>query len=267
MSGAPDADDVRLAGALVREAGTLAARMRAEGVDGLGVEQKTSVSDVVTAADRAAEELVARRLSEERPDDGVLGEEGVDEPGTSGRRWVIDPVDGTYNFLSGLTWWCSAVALLDGDELVLGAIYHPHDDALFLGGPDLPSTRDGVPVGPLRDVPLGHTSMATYFAPGDLAARAGAAFYRAAGSAAAVRMLGSGSMDATAVAQGQVGLVLQHSVPPWDELPGAALVRGAGGTTRRVRHEGLEWYAAGSPTAVAEACAALVGEAVGGTDG
>ncbi|MDR6176368.1 myo-inositol-1(or 4)-monophosphatase [Nocardioides zeae] len=260
---APDPDDVRLAGALVREAGSLAARMRADGVEGLGVEQKTSVSDVVTAADRAAEELVARRLSEERPDDGVLGEEGVDEPGTSGRRWVIDPVDGTYNFLSGLTWWCSAVALLDGDELVLGAIYHHHDDALHLGGPGLPSTRDGVPIGPLRDVPLARTSMATYFAPGDLAASAGAAFYRAAGSAAAVRMLGSGSMDATAVAQGQVGLVLQHSVPPWDELPGAALVRGAGGTTQRVRHEGLEWYAAGAPTAVAQACAALVDGADG----
>ncbi|HEY1135135.1 MAG TPA: inositol monophosphatase [Nocardioides sp.] len=263
-----DPDDVRLAGALVREAGSLAARMRAAGVEGLRVEQKTSVSDVVTAADRAAEELVAGRLADERPADGVLGEEGVDEPGTSGRRWVVDPVDGTYNFLSGLTWWCSAVALLDGDDLVLGAIYHPHDDELFLGGPGLPSTRNGVAIAPLADVSLGRTSMATYFNPRSLASSAGAAFYRAAGSAAAVRMLGSGSMDATAVAQGRVGLVLQHSVPPWDELPGAAIVRGVGGTTRRVRHEGLEWYAAGAPTAVDQACAALVGEGpAGGADG
>lgn len=254
----PDPDDVVLASSLVREAGTLAARMRAGGLEGLGVQQKTSVSDVVTAADHAAEELVAGRLASERPDDGVLGEEGVDVAGTTGRRWVIDPVDGTYNFTIGLTWWCSAIALVEDDELVLGAIYHPHEDALYVGGPGLATTCDGVAVPRPPDVPLERASLATYFHPRAFAGEAGAAFARATGGAAAVRMLGSGSMDATAVARGVVTLQMQHSVPPWDELPGAALVRGAGGVTRRVAHEGLEWYAAGAPTAVAEACAALV---------
>ncbi|WP_277498285.1 MULTISPECIES: inositol monophosphatase [unclassified Nocardioides] len=256
---APDADDVRLAGDVVRAAGRLAAAMRAEGVEGLAVAEKTSVSDVVTAADHAAEDLVAGRLRTERPGDGLLGEEGVDEAGTTGRRWVIDPVDGTYNFLSGLTWWCSALALLDGDELVLGAVYHPHEDALFVGGPGLPTTRDGQRLPRLTDVPLARTSAATYFHPSALAGEAGRAFGRATGAVAAVRMLGSGSMDATAVAQGRLGLVFQHSVPTWDELPGAALVRGVGGTTRHEVVDGLDWYAAGAPTAVAEACAALAG--------
>ncbi|MDT9592527.1 inositol monophosphatase [Nocardioides zeae] len=251
-------EDMRLAGALVREAGGLAARMRAEGVEGLDVARKTSVSDVVTAADHAAEELVAGRLADARPADGILGEEGVDEAGSSGRRWVVDPVDGTYNFLSGLTWWCSALALLDGDELVLGAIYHPHDDQLFLGGPAIGSARDGRRLDPLPDVPLERASLATYFHPSSLSGPTGAAFVRASQGAAVTRVLGSGSMDATAVAQGHLGLVLQHSVPPWDELPGAAIVRGAGGTTRRIAHEGVEWYAAGAPSAVAEACRALV---------
>lgn len=255
----PDPEDVELAVRLVREAGSLAAGMRAEGTQHLGVEQKTSVSDVVTAADRAAEHLVAERLAARRPDDGVLGEEGVDVAGTTGRRWVIDPVDGTYNFLRGLTWWCSAIALTDGDDLVLGAVYHPHEDALYVGGPGLATTRDGVRLPALVDQPLAAGCLATYLTPGALTTQAGAAFARAAGQVAAVRMLGSGTMDAAAVAQGIVTVKMQHSVPPWDELPGAALIRGVGGATRRVSHEGLEWYAAGAPTAVAEACAALVG--------
>lgn len=262
---APDPDDVALAAALVREAGALARRMRADGLDALGVQQKTSVSDVVTAADHAAEELVATRLADERPDDGVLGEEGVDVAGTTGRRWVVDPVDGTYNFTIGLDWWCSAIALVQDEQLVLGAVYHPADDVLYVGGPGLPTTAGGVALPRLPDVPLERASLATYFHPRAFAGEAGAAFARATGGAAAVRMLGSGSMDATAVARGLVTLQMQHSVPPWDELPGAALVRGAGGTTRRVPHGELEWYAAGAPTAVAEACAALV--ATGSGDG
>ncbi len=138
--------DAELAARLVREAGALAQRMRAEGLEG---HTKTSVSDVVTAADHAAERLVVDTLAVERPDDGVLGEEGADRTGTSGRTWVIDPVDGTYNFLAGLDWWCSAIALTDGDDLVLGAIHHPATGRTFVGGPDLPSTVDGVPLAPL----------------------------------------------------------------------------------------------------------------------
>ena len=72
-------------------------------------------------------------------------------------------------------------------------------------------------------------------------------------------MLGSGSMDATAVAEGRLHVVCQHSVPAWDELPGAAIIRGAGGVTRKVQAAGVEWYVAGAPTAVDEICSALGG--------
>ena len=77
----------------MREAGTLALLMRQAGLEG---RQKTSVSDVVTAADHAAEAYVLEQLQRCRPDDGILGEEGASVDGTSGRTWVIDPVDGTY---------------------------------------------------------------------------------------------------------------------------------------------------------------------------
>lgn len=252
----PAPDDVRLAGELVREAGRLAARMRDQGV---AVEQKTSVSDLVTAADRAAEETVVARLAAERPEDGVLGEEGAARGSRSGRTWVIDPVDGTYNFVAGLTWWCSAIALVEGDELLLGAVYHPHDDALFVGGPQVPTTRNGTPVPAMTDAPLAQVCMTTYLHPRRFGDEVGAAFGRAAAGAAAIRMLGSGSMDLTAIAQGELGVFCQQSVPPWDRLPGWGLVLGAGGAAATVAAGGVEWSVAGAPTAVAEVRAALEG--------
>ncbi len=247
--------DAALAARLVRDAGALAHRMRAAGLD---AETKTSISDVVTAADHAAERLVVDALAAERPDDGVLGEEGASRTGRSGRTWVIDPVDGTYNFVAGLDWWCSAIALTDGDELVLGAIHHPATGRTFVGGPDLPSRVGGVPLAALVDRPLSESCVTTYLHPPHYGGEVGAAFGRMAGQAATLRMLGSGSMDAMAVAEGRLHLVCQHSVPPWDELPGAAILRGVGGVTRHVEAAGVDWYVAGAPTAVDEACAALL---------
>jgi myo-inositol-1(or 4)-monophosphatase len=248
------ADDLRLAGDLVRDAGRLALRMRAGGID---AETKSSVSDVVTAADRAAEALVVERLAQLRPDDGVLGEEGSVRDGASGRRWVIDPVDGTYNFVSGLTWWCSALALTDGDDVLLGAVYHPHEDALFIGGPGSRTTRNGEPLPRLEDRPLGESCLTTYLHPPFYGDAVGEAFGRVVRGAATVRMLGSGSMDLTAIAQGQLQVSCQHSVPPWDRLPGVALVLGAGGVHRRTTAAGVEWSVTGVPSAVDAICAAL----------
>jgi myo-inositol-1(or 4)-monophosphatase len=249
------ADDADLAGFLVRDAGRLAQFMREEGVEAF---EKSSISDLVTAADRAAERQIVDALADQRPDDGVLGEEGASRAGTSGRTWVIDPVDGTYNFVAGLDWWCSAVALTDGDELVLGAIHHPTTGRTFVGGPVLPSRVDGVPLAPLVDRPLSESCVTTYLHPPHYGGEVGAAFGRMVGRAATLRMLGSGSMDAMAVAEGRLHLVCQHGVPPWDELPGAAILRGVGGVTRHVEAAGVDWYVAGVPTAVDEACAALL---------
>ena len=250
------AEDAELAARVVREAGSLAHRMRGQG---LSLENKTSISDIVTEADHAAERLVVEALAAERPDDGVLGEEGAAHDGTSGRTWVIDPVDGTYNFVAGLDWWCSAIALTDGDELVLGAVHHPATGRTFVGGPGLPTTVDGVPVGPLADRSLAESCMTTYLHPPEHGTGIGAAFARMVGGAATLRMLGSASMDATAVASGALHVRCQYSLPPWDELPGAALVLGAGGAAQRIEAAGVTWYAAGAPTAVSEIAAALLG--------
>jgi fructose-1,6-bisphosphatase/inositol monophosphatase family enzyme len=242
-------DDLALAADLVREAGTLAARMLREG---LTVQHKTSVSDVVTAADHAAERLVVERLRAERPDDGIVGEEGTADSG--GRTWYVDPVDGTYNFTSGIPVWCSAIAL--GEEL--GAVYQPAADELWVGGPGFGTMGNGTPLPPLEPRPLAEVSLATYLHPTTLHDDSlREPLLGVMRGAATVRMLGSGSVELAAVAAGRLGASVQSDSLPWDWLPGAALVRGAGGAAEVVEAAGHRWHVAGNRRAVDDLIATL----------
>ena len=241
-------DDIELAVTLVREAGLLAAAMRRAGLE---TEHKTSVSDVVSAADRAAEQLIVDRLHAARPDDGVIGEEGSNAPGE--RTWFVDPVDGTYNFLSGLSFWCAAVALADHDGPVLGAVYHPESDELWAGGRDHPTTLNGTPVRPLLDQPLREVSVASYLHPTTLPDDGvREPLLRVLREAATVRMLGSGSIELASVAGGRLGAWVQYDCLDWDWLPGAAMVRAAGGATHVTELGGHRWHIAGSHQVVDE---------------
>jgi fructose-1,6-bisphosphatase/inositol monophosphatase family enzyme len=254
--------DAELAGTLVQAAGRLAARMLA---DGLTAQHKTSVTDIVTAADHAAESLIAERLRAARPDDGLVGEEGARAPAARGARtWFVDPVDGTYNFLSGLPFWCSALALTEDPEAaedgadahaadpLLGAVYQPVTDELWLGGRDHPATCNGEPLPRLADRPLRELSLASYLHPPRLADGVSAPLLHAIGHAATLRMLGSGSIELASVASGRLGAWLHLDSPSWDWLPGAALVRAAGGSTAVLEAHGHRWHLAGNVRAVEE---------------
>jgi fructose-1,6-bisphosphatase/inositol monophosphatase family enzyme len=249
-------DDLELAAALVRDAGDLAARMLA---DGLTVQHKTSISDVVSAADHAAEELVVGRLRAARPDDGIVGEEGTAEPAAGGRTWFVDPVDGTYNFLAGLPIWCSALACDDtGGTATLGAVYQPATAEMWTSAVGVPTTRNGVPVDELQERPLSEVSVATYLHPGRLPdAALREPLLRVIQGAATVRMLGSGSIELAAVAAGRLGASVQANTLPWDWLPGAALVRGAGGTAEVIEARGQRWHIAANRETAADIAALL----------
>lgn len=151
-----DDGDAHLAQALVYNAGRLAWRLREMGVS---VEQKTSISDVVTDADRAAERFIAGVLEAVRPEDGLVGEEGTARESQSGRNWVIDPVDGTYNFTSGSDYWCSALALTDASGVALGAVHRPAMGYTWFGGRDYPTSLDGKDVAKLQDKPAEEISL------------------------------------------------------------------------------------------------------------
>ena len=109
-----------LALAVAREAGALITAERARGVAVAAT--KTTDIDIVTETDRAAEALIRDRLASVRPDDALLGEEGDDVPGTSGVRWVIDPIDGTVNFLYGLPNYAVSIAAERDGEAVAGCV-------------------------------------------------------------------------------------------------------------------------------------------------
>ena len=245
---APPADpaDLALAAGLVREAARLAARMFTDGVSST---RKTSVSDIVTEADKAAEELIVTRLRAERPDDGVIGEEGSNAPGA--RTWYVDPVDGTYNYASGLPIWCAAVALTDEHGALLGAVYDPTHDQLFTGGRGIPATCNGVALEPATDRPLEAISVVYYLHPTTLdddGVRL--PLLRALSGAATTRSFGSGSVELCWVAAGRVGAYVQYDCLPWDWLPGAAIVAAAGLEARVVEHGGRRWHLAGPAPAL-----------------
>ncbi|QAU52876.1 Inositol-1-monophosphatase [Corynebacterium pelargi] len=252
--------DAQIAQALVFNAGRLAWRMRDQG---LNVEEKTSISDVVTEADRAAESFIHTALALLRPEDGVIGEEGTNQQGTSGRTWVVDPVDGTFNFTTGGDYWCSALALVSGDPsdpevLHLGAVHRADLGYTWLGGKDLPTTRDGKKLPKLDSAPLADISLGTYIHPTFLAKdEVREAWLKVATACATLRMFGAASVDLAGVAEGRIGVWMQHSVHDWDWLPGRALVEGAGGACEKVEAGGVTWCIAGNAQAVREAQAAL----------
>lgn len=247
-----DSDDATLAAALVEHAGSLALRMREQG---LSTDMKSSVSDVVTDADRAAEEFVASTLAELRPADGVLGEEGASRVSTSGRTWVIDPVDGTYNFSRGSDYFCSALALVSGspsdpDDIQLGAVHRPSHSTTWLAQ-EQQATVNGIALPTLVDAGLDELALATYLHPRSMQDEAiRAAWTDAVKDAATIRMWGAGSVDLATVASGGIGGWLQHSVADWDWLPGKALVQAAGGRAVKVDAGGVTWCVAGNSRVV-----------------
>lgn len=250
--------DAHLAQALVFNAGRLAWRMREQGVS---VDQKTSLSDVVTDADRAAETFIATVLAALREEDGILGEEGASQESSSGRTWVIDPVDGTFNFTRGSDYWCSALALVEGptnaddadQRVLLGAVHRPAMGYTWFGGAGYPTSRDSKPVEQLADKPLAECVLGTYLHPTSMQEdTTREAWLKVATEVSTLRMLGAGSVDLASVADGSLDLWMQHSVPAWDWLPGRALVEAAGGRCAQIEAGGVTWSVAGNPKAVAE---------------
>src|ERR1700743_3786034 len=137
VSGASEDALLDLAVAAARLAGGLLAERAGRGAERT-VSAKSTPTDLVSEADLAAEHAIREVLAKRRPDDGFLGEEGGGEEGTSGLRWIVDPLDGTINFLFGIPQWCVSVAVADEEGTVAGAVYDPNREELFT------ATREGV---------------------------------------------------------------------------------------------------------------------------
>ncbi|TVR27463.1 MAG: inositol monophosphatase [Nitriliruptor sp.] len=210
----------------------------AEGAD-LDVDHKASTTDPVSAADAAAERAIVETLLTALPDDGILGEEDqVPREGSTGRTWVIDPLDGTVNFLYGWPLWCVSVACVDADGTVAGAIVHPPSGEVFHG-----ARGEGAWLGEralrVREVDdPAHGLVCTGFAY-DRAVRTDWG-REAVGLLSRFRDLrrgGAAALDLAWVAAGRADAYVEFALQPWDWAVGRLLVIEAGGVVTELHRE------------------------------
>ena len=258
-------DAARMAGAMLLE--------RAAGGPEVAIAAKSTPTDLVSEADLASERALRELLAARRPDDGFVGEEGGSETGTSGLSWVVDPLDGTVNFLFGIPQWCVSVAVRDEQGTLAGAIYDPNRDELFT------ATRDGAALlrgagtaieltggggeggthgrGPAQ---LASAMIATGLAY-DAAVRAAQALVlaRVAPRVRDIRRFGSAALDLAWTAAGRCDAYFERSVKPWDIAAGALVCERAGLIVRELpAQEHLPWGIVVAPPALADGLFELV---------
>jgi myo-inositol-1(or 4)-monophosphatase len=226
-----------LALATAREAGDLVVRLRTEGVEVAAT--KSSDTDIVTRADQAAEALVKERLLGARPDDGLVGEEGDDFPSTSGVVWIVDPIDGTVNYLYGLPHFAVSIAAEVDGVVVAGVVVAPVlelEYAATLGGG---ATCNGRPVRTRPVVPLAERLVATGFSY-EQPARARQAAYIAhmLPRVRDLRRLGSCALDLCGVASGTLDAYVEEGAHIWDHAAAGLVVLEAGGILEVARSPG-----------------------------
>ena len=217
-----------------RAAATLVRARRAEGVQVAAT--KSSQIDIVTEADRASEALIRGLLHEARPDDAFLGEEGADVVGTSGVRWIIDPIDGTVNFLYGIPQYAVSIAAEVDDRVVAGVVLNVASGVEYVGylteGDAGVATRDGQPIGVRAPAPLSHRLVATGFnydaGLRELQARA---WVHLLPRVRDIRRLGSCALDLCHVAEGLLDAYVEEGVHDWDHAAGGLVARIAGAVT------------------------------------
>ncbi|MEO9323642.1 inositol monophosphatase family protein [Nocardioides sp. C4-1] len=197
---------------------------------------KTSDIDVVTETDRAAEDLIRSRILARRPDDGFEGEEGADVEGTSGVTWVVDPIDGTVNFLYGIPQYAVSVAAVVDGEAVAGVVIDVAKGVEYVARPDPRSAdgatvalRDGVAIGVGPERALGQMLVGTGFSyVRDVKVVQAAAVSALLPRVRDVRRLGSCALDLCHVAEGLLDGYVEEGVNPWDHAAGALIARAAG---------------------------------------
>ncbi|MFG1816222.1 inositol monophosphatase family protein [Kribbella sp. NPDC049174] len=210
----------------------LLARQPGLSIDAADVETKTSSSDPVSAADRASEKLIADGLTEARPGDGLLGEEGAARPSTSGLTWVIDPLDGTVNYLYGRLDWCVSIVVEDQAGALVGVVHQPRTGITWSAIRGEGAWRDDVVLSLPREVELADALVSTGFSylPERRAEQADH-LRRVLPAVRDLRRGGSAALDLCSVADGTSDAYYEHVIQPWDIAAGALIAREAGAET------------------------------------
>jgi len=267
----PDTPDqirtlVDVAEALAREAGALILDGRRRHVSVAAT--KSSAQDVVTAMDLASEALLRRRLAELRPDDGILGEEEGFQAGTSGITWVVDPIDGTVNYLYGLPAYAVSVAAVVGPPqpatwtALAGCVFAPEDGRTYTAGRGLGARLDGRVLQVNAARTLIDSLVGTGF--GYTASRRTSQARIVAELLPRVRdirRVGSAALDLCTLAAGGLDLYYERGLQPWDLAAGALVAQEAGAQVTGLRGQPAQeaMTVAGSAERVTELIALLEG--------
>ena len=232
-----------LARTIALEAGELAAQRRREGVEVAAT--KSTIVDVVTEADREVERLIRGRILDARPDDAVLGEEeglgeeGGSSSGTSGLTWVVDPIDGTVNYLYGIPHYAVSIAVVEGDPDPLtwtglhGCVLNPAIGELFTGSRGEGAFLNGGAIRVADPVPLELALINTGFAyAAATRAKQGEVVTRMLPTVRDIRRFGTASLDLCMVASGRTNAYFERTLSPWDHAAGAIIAREAGAVVK-----------------------------------
>jgi myo-inositol-1(or 4)-monophosphatase len=242
----------RAAGELLRE------RFAAGGEEAVG--SKSSPTDVVSEADLAAERAIRAIIAARRPGDAVLGEEGGETQVGEGLRWIVDPLDGTVNFLFGVPQWCVSVAVHDDDGGLVGVVFDPLRGELFAGERGGRPMLNGVAVAGSRSRDLATALIGTGFAySAEVRVLQAAVVARVLPEVRDVRRMGSAALDLAWTAAGRYDAFYERGVQAWDIAAGVVLGECAGLEVRTLEPEGVA--PAGvlvAPPGLVDALAALI---------
>ncbi len=225
-------DDLDLAISAARAGAAIVTRYFGRG---LGSDLKRQF-DPVTRADRESEEAIVTVLTEARPEDGLLAEEGASAGDGSGRRWIIDPLDGTVNFVHGIPQVSVSIALHDDDGPLVGVVYDPFRDELFAAVRGKGTTLNGTPasVSTVSEAAQAVVAMGFPYDHGDYATEYAANLASVLEVVNGIRRMGSAALDFAWVAMGRYEAYWEMGLAPWDAAAGQLLVTEAGGTVTDV---------------------------------
>jgi myo-inositol-1(or 4)-monophosphatase len=215
-----------LATDLAREAG----QIHSDGMTrALRIETKSSPTDLVSQIDKESERLIVERLREARPDDAVLGEEGALGEGTSGVRWVIDPLDGTTNYIYGYPAYAVSIAVEVDGQPQIGVVYDSSAGRMYRAISGFGAVCDDRPIHVREQPDLATALVATGFSyEAAQRERQGAVVARVLGRVRDIRRGGTAALDLCHVAAGHVDAYWELDLSPWDYAAGGVIARAAG---------------------------------------
>lgn len=228
---------------------------------GFEIREKSAPGDLVTQIDEAAERAIVEGILVARPQDAIIGEEGTDRGGTSGVRWVIDPLDGTASYVRGYPGHAVSIGVeIDGRPrigVVVDAL-----GRLTLGATDRGAKRDGRRVRPSERTTIHNAILATGFgyAP-EMRTRQARTLLALIDRVADIRRSGSAAMDLCSVACGEVDAYYELHLAPWDTAAGRVIVEAAGAVFRQFNQLDGEELTVAAPAGLLEPVLELLDEA------